>query len=197
MGPSTWGPAEHWWHSHFKGNPQKKSEPVTFGSSQQTKKIKRWLLGFLNSIWYYTRNMQVVRPCTGLICCFSVSSRSLSEGILLDLEFLTCSEEPGVYGKGCLGRAHTFSSSAVLDLCTSETSWASKAQPCRHVWPQRIRHGWRLALRPVSCPWWTLLSQQSSAGWTWPKSFCPSPGRHLSYTANDKTKKTSKYKHSD
>lgn len=128
MGPSTWGPAEHWWHPHFKGNPQKKSEPVTFDSSQQTKKIKRWLLGFLNSIWYYPRNMQGIRPCTGWICHLSVLSRSPAEGIILGLEFLSCSGQLGVYGKGCLGRAHAFSSSAVLDLCTSETSWASKAQ---------------------------------------------------------------------
>lgn len=168
MGPSTWGPAEHWWHPHFKGNPQKKSEPVTFGSSQQTKKIKRWLLGFLNSIWYYTRNIQAIRPCAGWICCLSVLSRSSPEGIL-DLVFLSRSEELGVYGKGFLSRAHTFSSSTVLDLCTSETSWASKAQPCWHVWPWSIKHGWRLAFWPVSCPWWTLLNQWSSAGWTWPE----------------------------
>lgn len=85
-GPSTCGPAVHRWHPRFKGNPRKKSEPVTFGSSQRTKKPKRWLLGFLNSIWYYIRNRQVIRPWTGWICRFSVLSRSPPGEILLDLE---------------------------------------------------------------------------------------------------------------
>lgn len=96
---SARGPAGRPWHPRFEGSPQKSGEPATFGSSRQTKKPQRRLVGSLNSVRCAMRSAQANSPRTGWVCrsCFVPKPSWRNSGFR--------ASSPLLKGRGDMGRA--------------------------------------------------------------------------------------------